>query len=183
MGYSIKEILDRYDKTLFYPYAFCEELLDREQELLTKIQELELNISNNKSPNGRPIVDLSKYSICEVDPTLQLNLMAFGLDCGEGWHPLIKELLDKLEAYTILFPLWKHLRILQIKEKWGSLNVYTNFLTNEIVALIDEYEQKSLTICEICGKTGFLREDLSWIQTLCDDHYKEIKKRFLQKKK
>ena len=47
---------------------------------------------------------------------------------------------------------------------------------NEIETLIDEYKQKSLTICEICGKTGFLRKDLSWLQTLCDDHYKEIKK-------
>jgi len=176
MATSIKEILDRYDKTLFYPYSFCEELLEREQELLNKIEELEIRKASDKiDPSQAPLIDLSKYTITEVDPTLQSNLMAFGLDCGAGWHPLIKELLDKLQKYVNAFPQLMHFRIVQIKEKWGSLRVYTNFGTDVSNKCIEEYEKKSTTICEICGKPGNLREDLSWIQTLCDDHYKETK--------
>ena len=177
MGFSIQEILDRYDKRVFYPYAFCEELLDREQELLNKIAELETIMNLEKeSPISTPLVDLNSYSICEIDPMLQENLMAFGLDCGAGWHPLIKELLDKLQAYVNGFPQLKHFRIVQIKEKWGELCVYTNLGTDVINNLIEKYEKKSLTICEICGKPGKLRKDLSWMQTLCDAHYKGAKK-------
>lgn len=176
MSSSIKEILDRYEKTVFYSYAFCEELLDREQELLNKIEELKANkISEETKLYSPPLINLSKYTITEVDPTLQSNLMAFGLDCGAGWHPLIKELLDKLQKYVNAFPQLMHFRIVQIKEKWGGLCVYTNFGTDVINKCIEEYEKKSFTICEICGKSGKLREDLSWIQTLCDDHYKETK--------
>ena len=176
MGFSIQEILDRYDRRVFYPYAFCEELLDREQELLNKIEELEAIINLEKQLSiDTPVVDLKSYSICEMDPTLQSNLMAFGLDCGAGWHPLIKELLDKLQNYVNAFPQLMHFRIVQIKEKWGGLCIYTNFGTDVINKCIEEYEKKSFTICEICGKPGKFRGDLSWVQTLCDDHYKETK--------
>lgn len=120
------------------------------------------------------VVDLSKYPMCEVDPTLQNNLMAFGLDCGAGWHPLIKELLDKLQNYVNRFPQLVNFRITQIKEKWGGLCVYTNFGTDVINKCIEEYGEKSYTICESCGKPGVLRDDLSWIQTLCDECYKEL---------
>lgn len=174
---TVREILDQFENTIFYPYAFCEELLDREQELLNIIEELKANKEIEEAKlHPTPIVNLSKYSITEVDPTLKNNLMAFGLDCGEGWHPLIKELLDRLQSLVnSVSPDLNNFRIVQIKEKWGTLRIYTNFSTYEIENIIDEYEQKALTICEMCGKPGYLREDLAWIQTLCDFHYKEAK--------
>lgn len=41
---TITEILDQFEQTVFYPYAFKEELLEREQELLDRIKELENDI-------------------------------------------------------------------------------------------------------------------------------------------
>ena len=42
-----------------------------------------------------------------------------GLGVGEGWQPLIDELLCKLQALNV-----PNLQIIQIKEKFGGLRVY-----------------------------------------------------------
>ncbi|MEK6880416.1 MAG: LAGLIDADG family homing endonuclease [Nanoarchaeota archaeon] len=59
----------------------------------------------------------------------------------------------------------------------NSLCFYMTCATDEMYDLIQEYEKKSETICEDCGKEGKLRNDLGWILTLCDKHYKENQKR------
>lgn len=85
-----------------------------------------------------------------------------------GWHPLIKELIGKLEKLD------PELRIEQVKEKFGGLRFYTG--TTHVAGLFDiisEYEKKSYTICEKCGKKGKLRDDIGWYKTLCTEHYKE----------
>jgi len=66
-------------------------------------------------------------------------------------------------------------RISQVKEKFGGLRFYINHGTNEIFDLIHEYENKSYTVCEVCGKAGKCRNDIGWIRTLCEEHYNEIK--------
>ena len=60
-------------------------------------------------------------------------------------------------------------KILQIKEKYGSLRFYISEGSDEIYKLIDKAENDSFTICESCGKVGKLRGNLSWIQVLCED--------------
>lgn len=48
-------------------------------------------------------------------------------------------------------------------------------LHKKIDLAIDEAENKSSTICEICGRQGSLRADLPWMKTLCDEHYNRRK--------
>jgi len=115
---------------------------------------------------------MKKYSIIRLDPTLRTNLMAFGFETGQGWYPLIYELLDKLQAIEDRDKIG--LEITQIKEKWGGLRVYINVGTDEIWDLIDEYERKSFTICEQCGKSGILRINHGWFTTLCDKCQKKM---------
>jgi len=114
---------------------------------------------------------MKKYSIIRPDPTLRVNLMAFGLETGRGWYPLIYELLNKLQAIEDRDKIG--LEITQIKEKFGGLRVYTNIDTDEIWNLIEEAEAKSFTICEFCGKPGKLRLNHGWYTTLCDECQKE----------
>jgi len=109
---------------------------------------------------------MKKYTIINPDPTLQANLMVFGFETGRGWYPLIYELLNKLQAIEDRDGIG--LEITQIKEKFGGLRVYTNIGTDEIWNLIEEYGEKSFTICEICGKPGKLRNNHGWYTTLCD---------------
>jgi hypothetical protein len=112
-----------------------------------------------------------KYTIIKPDPSLKSNLMAWGFMCDEGWHPLIYELLDKIQA--IVDREGYDFQVTEIKEKFGGLRVYLDSETDEIFDLIREYEQKSFTICEVCGKHGKLRNLNGWYKTLCDDCRKD----------
>ena len=96
------------------------------------------------------------------------NLIPLGFDCNDGWFSLIYDLskeITKLDPEGLT-------KATQVKEKFGGLRFYVNSGTNEIYDLIDKYEAKSYTICEECGNAGWLRDDLSWIKTLCHKCYK-----------
>lgn len=59
-------------------------------------------------------------------------------------------------------------KVSQIKEKFGGLRVYMTFATDEMFDIIQDAEDASFEICEMCGAAGRERE-LSWIKTLCDE--------------
>ena len=82
---------------------------------------------------------------------------------GKGWHNLIDEVFDKLEKR------FKMIKIIQVKEKWGGLRIYTDYSNEEFDKFIQEIEKRSFTICEDCGSPGNLREG-SWYRTLCEHH-------------
>lgn len=93
----------------------------------------------------------------------------------DGWLDLIKELIEKLIKIG-----WNK-EICQCKEKFSRLCFYINNGTNDVHDLIKVYEEKSSTICEICGKIGKLKDDCGrnggmWYKTLCDKHYNKLKK-------
>lgn len=90
---------------------------------------------------------------------------------GEGWFPIIKELIEDLISMG-----WNK-QITQVKEKFGGLCFYINGGTDEIYDRIIEAERKSYTICEITGRPGELRKDIGWFKTLCDEEYQKIKEK------
>ena len=110
-----------------------------------------------------------KYSIVKPDPTLQSNLMAFGFSCGEGWYPLIIELLDQLQEISDREEEFD-VEVLQVKEKFGELRVYVNYETDEITELIDKYAQRSRITCEVCGETGSMLNYHGWLYVGCEKH-------------
>jgi len=100
------------------------------------------------------------------------SLMAFGLQCGDGWFDLIHELCEDLERQATLddVPLPE---AVQIKEKIGGLRFYVGGATQAMLDRIYETEMRSETICEICEICGDLAERLSdggWIKTRCKEH-------------
>ncbi len=101
---------------------------------------------------------------------IQESLMPFGFACGDGWFDLIYKLSQDITAID------KETEAMQVKEKFGGLRFYINGAPKEVHDLIHKAEDKSYHICEMCGKKGKLREDLGWVLTLCNKHYKEIKK-------
>ena len=102
---------------------------------------------------------------------------AFGCECDDGWYELLYGLCGEItEAYK------KHgqpvdIVVDQIKEKYGTLRFYYHLSQNngdlrrEISDIVIKWEKKSAEVCERCGKAGVLREDLQWIQALCDECY------------
>jgi hypothetical protein len=100
--------------------------------------------------------------------------------CGacveKGWMPMLEKLLADLNAEGFNGQTGY---ISQIKEKFGGLRFYVDFcsplgettLSDEAITrcqdLIDAAEQKSFTICEMCGESGSIRRK-GWWKTLCD---------------
>jgi hypothetical protein len=88
-------------------------------------------------------------------------------ECNLGWFELIKELIEDLITLG-----WNK-QICQVKEKFGGLRFYINEGSDKMFEKITEVERKSYLTCEVTGKPGKLRNDLGWIETLCDEEYKK----------
>lgn len=91
-----------------------------------------------------------------------------------GWSNLIKEIDSKIKSYD---PDYK---VAQIKEKFGGLRFYFNSNCetdedfNKLCDQVWNIADRSLSICEICGKEGspnFSR--YGWRKTLCEDCKRE----------
>jgi len=111
----------------------------------------------------------SLFDPVDIRQDMTQSCMAWGFECGEGWYPLIEELLAKLLSLNA-----PGLIIEQVKEKFGGLRVYYRAdvpenLYDKIDSLISFYEKKSYTICEVCGKPGKLYSK-GWWQTVCPEH-------------
>ena len=76
---------------------------------------------------------------------------------GEGWHLLIDEVYDK------------GIGVWGVKEKWGGLRISMISGTTEEWDFLEEIEERSLTVCEMCGEPG-TPTTKGWIKTLCDKH-------------
>ena len=97
--------------------------------------------------------------------------MFWGFEYGDGWHRIICDLSDAIEASarhrgvnpdSDQWPL-----VQQVKEKFGGLRLYLWNAKEEIVKLVEKAERQSLRTCEQCGQAGRVR-DCSWVRTLCD---------------
>lgn len=89
----------------------------------------------------------------------------FGIECGKGWNKLIIPILDYIDLYNSGHDY--KIEILQIKEKFGGLRIYTSFSTPELDQLIDDAEEQSFKTCEYCGSTENVSQTTGWIKTLC----------------
>jgi hypothetical protein len=104
----------------------------------------------------------------EIRSDETLSCMAWGFECGDGWSKLIEDMIKKIQQIVKEKQL-TDFHFEQIKEKWGTLRVYTSNSCPEIDKVIEEAEHISAVTCEICGAPGKTRGG-SWVQTLCDIH-------------
>lgn len=85
---------------------------------------------------------------------------------GPGWAPLIHRIFDTLQNIK------GTVKIVQVKEKFAGLRVYTDYMNDELEAVIRQAERESFTICEECGEPGKVR-GRGWHYTSCDFHAKD----------
>jgi len=121
-------------------------------------------------------VDESNYVVEEVvddngekEVKLPTPYTLFGIECGKGWYPLIQPVVDYIDEYNSTRESDKQIRITQVKEKYGTLRIYTNFYTPELQELIDNAELESEKVCEFCGSREHLGTTLEWYITICYD--------------
>lgn len=120
-----------------------------------------------------------RFNFYKPHKSIQENLMRFGFECGDGWYSIIWNLSEEIEKILKDEDIPQQAKlelqdsgfeIIQVKEKFGTLRVYTNWSTSKIEDAIIRAEEESSVTCEICGEKGTLRTD-GWLSTMCDSCY------------
>jgi hypothetical protein len=97
----------------------------------------------------------------------------FGIECSDGWFDLLYKTFEGIEK---ILEQDSNFRITQIKEKWGSIRIYTNFTNDPIDSLINKAELESEKICEDCGKKGKIINYNGWLRCQCTKCLKKWKR-------
>jgi hypothetical protein len=97
-------------------------------------------------------------------------------DCMEkGWKKAFgKQYLDELKEAAIKDGYLKSLRIMQLKEKWGRCQLYLNSYGDNVLKVIQKYEELSWDICIKCGKPA-THTSTGWISPYCEECVKKDK--------
>ena len=88
---------------------------------------------------------------------------------GKGWSCLIEQLFKAIGDDGFL---GVDIKVVQVKEKFGTLRIYTIGATDYADGYIHGLEFLSSLLCEKCGDVGTLRGSESnryWVLTLCDE--------------
>ena len=97
----------------------------------------------------------------------------FSSRIGPGWQELLVQFFDEvfdrltshgIDSSDVSF------KDFDVKEKRGSICVWTNFM-DQVDDIVDRYEQKSNTVCDVCGQAGRLNSGSNaWLSVRCDEH-------------
>jgi len=111
---------------------------------------------------------------------MRKTCMAWGCTHGDGWFGILCEMCEKIDAICQANPeFYKTFKFDQIKEKFGTLRVYSSGGNREIYDVIDKAEAESAKTCEECGTTeGNITTKGGWIRTLCDPCRDRINEEF-----
>lgn len=111
---------------------------------------------------------LTKYPLAFSYRAQNYGFALFGFECRDGWAAILEPVaayLEKLNAQED-----SRVYICQIKEKFGGLRFYVNGGDDHLDKLIEEAENKSYTVCEVCGAAATMVKERGWYLTLCKDH-------------
>jgi hypothetical protein len=113
----------------------------------------------------------------------ELFTPAISIDCEDGWYPIIESWCSLVSGenehgyvnYMKNIDLYKNepftaTKPTQIKEKWGTLRIYTIHSNDFVNGATRMAERISDRTCEICGNRGTIRR-MSWVRVLCDQHF------------
>jgi len=89
----------------------------------------------------------------------------------DGWRKAFGEqMCEEMnnEILTWSKSTYDNFRIMQIKEKWGVLRIYTNFSSEKLEEIIAKYSTTSRVTCIQCGRHAKWISR-GWISPWCDD--------------
>ncbi len=95
---------------------------------------------------------------------------------GEGWADILETALRRIATAMANEPERAVFRIIQIKEKFGTIRIYYEVrslsaaATKSIKEAIELAEARSACTCEICGEKGRLYDGAGWHTTRCRRH-------------
>lgn len=92
------------------------------------------------------------------------------IECNEGWLPLVNIALDAIEEENKNLDEDNKIYPVQIKEKFGRLEIYLNHYSEKLFALITKLMEESLKACEYCGTKENVGMTIDgWHMTICKD--------------
>lgn len=87
----------------------------------------------------------------------------WGFECRDGWFNILMDLCGRLSTVVD-----EEFKVLQVKEKFGTLRFYVFKANDTARELIRRAEVESSHTCEECGSlTGTLRGE-GWMKILCN---------------
>lgn len=94
-------------------------------------------------------------------------------DIPIGWHKAFgRQMINELNELLIKYDFVDKYRIVQVKEKYGSIRWYDKGvpleMSQEYYAWLKKYEDLSEETCIQCGKPA-THMTKGWIEPLCDD--------------
>lgn len=91
-----------------------------------------------------------------------------------GWNIAFGDMfLEELGEAVKEAGIERTFRIVEMKEKYGSLRCYTNGYTDKIKNVIDKYEHISTNVCVCCGKPDVPMINDGWFSPWCFDCFKK----------
>lgn len=125
-----------------------------------------------------------KYPFLKLDPSIFNYKYTWEDQISEGWRKVFcpqiwDELLEILKKYDYV----NEFRFSDIKEKYGTLRIYTFSLPvdifDEIQEWIDKYENLSMQFCINCGKPATCMTK-GYTSFLCKDCAEESQLHFIE---
>lgn len=119
------------------------------------------------------LVSTFPTQFCEYGGDKSQTCMAWGCECGDGWFSLLWALCIQIEGY------YKSLELMgkelpppvvftQIKEKFGTLNVYFYGGDSTVRNYVNFAETMSMLVCEQCGSTTEVHQrKRGWVSFAC----------------
>lgn len=94
------------------------------------------------------------------------------LETPVGWDKLVEQMLDDIAPVVAQHPDFK---IIQIKEKYNRLVVYTDAYIPEVEEIISKYEMMAGYVCANCGAPA-TKEMRNYVLSYCDDCWKGLRR-------
>ena len=89
---------------------------------------------------------------------------------GKGWNKAFGEKLIEELGEAVKEAGLNNFNIVQAKEKFGEIRIYTSYITDKIDEVIEKYTYLSRHICYFCGKKAPIVDD-GWVLPRCFDCY------------
>ncbi|MBY3556432.1 hypothetical protein [Rhizobium laguerreae] len=105
-------------------------------------------------------------------PSFGFNVPPWGVECDDGWLPILSDFCISVTAAVTA----GEFSLRQVKEKLGALQIYFTLsgVSPETELAVNNARQlafqRSLHICEVCGKRGRLHSFDGLYKTVCQDH-------------
>jgi hypothetical protein len=114
----------------------------------------------------------------EAYPNVSRHITWF--ECHDGWFKLLCRLFGALESAVIKAKEPKLYYVEQVKQKFGALRVEMSATHDNdglplegLDTALKQAESDSMSICETCGKPGYIINNHGWIYVSCDEHNNE----------